>query len=239
MTMKIGGLDIGSMEFNGKSVESVWWGNDLVWGGVVPDIQLDYFTLPETIKTFVITDGEVDIIPYADIVEYTGSELSPNIVGYIPEIMTLSGTTEATNVGTYTCTLTLMNGYYFKSTGTPSINVSWQIVRGYDIILSFVSEGYANAIIDGVTYPPIGAHPSTMTLHKLEGTSISLNTTWMGLGNYSDRTYISYDGNTVASGTSDTPASYTMSLNSNITISIQRGSNVIAAWGYITITTNT
>lgn len=239
MTMKIGGLDINAMEFNGSSVNSVWLGNELVWTNFVPDIQLDYFTLPETIKTFIITDGEVDIIPYADIVEYTGSELSPDIVGYIPEIMTLSGTTEATNVGTYTCTLTLMNGYYFKSTGTPSINVSWQIARGYDIILSFVSEGYAHAIIDGVTYPPNGAHPSTMTLHKLEGTSISLNTTWMGLGNYSANTYISYDGNTVASGTSDTPASYTMSLNSNITISIQRGTNVIAAWGYITITTNT
>lgn len=237
MTMKIGGLDIGSMEFNGKSVESVWWGNDLVWGGVVPDIQLDYFTLPETTRFFTITEGgEVDITPYADILEYTGSELSPDIYGYIPEIMTLSGTTEATNVGTYTCTLTLINGYYFKSTGTASINVSWQIARYYDVVIYRQGGDYAQATINQIVYKDSYSQPTT--LHLVEGTTIQLDTS-TNSSSYTDNTYISYDGTVVSQGTTTVPASYTMTLSSDITIGLYSTGTIIYRYGYITITTNT
>ena len=237
MTMKIGGLDINAMEFNGNSVNSVWLGNELVWTNFVPDIQLDYFTLPETTRVFTITEGgEVDITPYADIIEYTGFEISPDIYGYIPEIMTLSGTTTATDVGTYTCTLTLINGYYFKSTGTPSINITWQIARYYDVTIYMYGGNFAQATINQIVYK--GSLNNHTTLHLIEGTTIQLDTS-TNSSSYTDDTYISYDDTIVSQGTTTVPASYTMTLGSNITIRLRSDGSVINRYGYITIITNT
>lgn len=236
MTMKIGGLDISAMEFNGKSVESVWFGDNLVWNSLVPDIELDYFTLPATTEFFRITDGELDLVPYADAVGYTGSSVSPYIHGYVPDFMTLSGTTSAVNLGTYTCTITLPTGYYFQSTNTPSINITWEILPQYDIAItsSDIDNAYAWVVVNDVVYN------NTTTLRLTEGTSVSVYTDTTTDNFTNTRVY--YNGTSVSQGSNITRtcAQYTFTIDSNTTIQCTyTHSSLWLNYGVVRITTNT
>ena len=242
MTMKIGGLYISSMEFNGKSVESVWWGNDLVWGGAPSDIMLDYFTLPKTTENFIVTDGELDFIPYINDMKYTGSAITlqaSDIHGYVPDFMTISGTMEATDIGTYYVTISLPTGYKFTSNNSSSITVSWKIVQAYTVTIN-VRNSYANGnyytkvVIDDVEY----AGNSTYTLSLAEGTSIRCQT--LGSSSSFTSTYITYNGTTVATGSSSAAARYLFDVDSDVTIDGYMSYTSIYfgyPYGYMTITT--
>ena len=242
MTMRIGNLDISSMSINGRSVDSVWLGNDLVWGGAPSDIMLDYFTLPTTTEHFIVTDGEFDFVPYIDDEVYNGSVITPNIHGYVPDFMTISGSTSATNPGTYYVTFGLPNGYIFKTTGTASVTVSWEIIPVYTVT---IITGYyggllsnyrsTNVVINGENY----RDGNTLYVQVPRDTMITCQTTGSGSTTSIQNSYITYNSTEVARGGNMTYATYSFSISSDVTINGQAGgSSAFNYYGYIDITTS-
>lgn len=241
MTMRIGNLNINSMSINGKSVDSVWLGNDLVWGGAPTDIELDYFTLPTTTENFIITDGEFDFVPYIDDAPYTGSVIIPTIHGYVPDFMTISGDTTATDVGTYYITFTLPNGYVFKTTGNSSVTVSWKILTLYTLTINTgyysVSGSYYNVTnvrVNEINY----ASGDTLYVNVPAGTTVFCQTGANSSQAY-NQTYITYNGVEVSHGTGNTRAEYSFEVNSDVVIDGHASIyQYVYAYGYIEITTS-
>lgn len=60
---------------------------------------------------------------------YNGSEQSPTWGGYDSSKMTISGTTSATDAGTYTVTFNLLSAYKWEDGSTGSKSVTWTIDR--------------------------------------------------------------------------------------------------------------
>lgn len=76
----------------------------------------------------------VDVPTWKEDITYTGEEHVVTSVGYWNNFntnaMTIGGTVRATEVGTYTATFTLKDGYVWRNGSTDPANVEWHIING-------------------------------------------------------------------------------------------------------------
>lgn len=88
------------------------------------------FTITATVKESAITIPKVP--SYTGSLTYTGSSQKPNWVDYDSNQLTMSGTTQATNAGSYSTTFTPKTGYQWSDGTTNSKSVSWSIAKASD-----------------------------------------------------------------------------------------------------------
>ena len=84
----------------------------------------------KALKTVADLAYTINMVPsQAGNLSYTGSAQSPSWVNYDPDMLTLSGTTQGTNAGSYTATFTPKGDYHWADGSKSAVSVTWTIGR--------------------------------------------------------------------------------------------------------------
>ncbi len=150
-----------------------------------------------SIKANFAGEGFIDVIyhnllisvdkPYATNLTsytYTGSTITHSITNYNSNYMTRTGDTSATDVGTYTVTFTLKQGYCWSDNSTGDVTLTWYITK------------------QSLTKPTINTNPT------FQGTSVSVSPT---LNNYNS-SLMTLSGDTSATSVK-TSGTYTITIS--------------------------
>ena len=105
-------------------------------------------------STWTITKTPLDLakVQGTGVYRYTGSQISPVIIGYDPSTMTISGTTSATNAGYYQFTIDLRDttNYMWSNGTTTTRYLNWRIERAPvalpTIVANFVYDGNPHTV---------------------------------------------------------------------------------------------
>lgn len=95
---------------------------------------------------------------------YTGYALSPTWSNYDSSFMTVSGTTSATNAGTYTATFTPKSGYAWSDGTTAAKNVTWTIGKAAGSLSISKTSITLNASTTSTTFTVTRAGNGTITV---------------------------------------------------------------------------
>lgn len=137
----------GALTYTGSAQSPTWNGYDtekLTLGGVTSGTDAGTYTATFTPKDgYQWSDGSTDAVSVtwtigkaslstpaqSGTLTYTGSALSPSWTNYDSAKMTIGGTTQATNAGTYTATFTPGANYQWSDGTTTAKSVTWTIAK--------------------------------------------------------------------------------------------------------------
>jgi hypothetical protein len=132
--------------------------------------------------TWVIERATVALPSQSGTLTYSGSAQSPSWSGYDTAKMTISGTTSATNAGSYTVTFTPTSNYQWSDSTTAAKSVTWTIGKATgSLTLSTYSHSFSSASSYTVTATRSGSGAisasssnSSVATVSVSGTSITI-----------------------------------------------------------------
>ena len=102
-------------------------------------VKLKWKFIPDNLQKFMPVEGTSTVNVERVVIEspsdeeyiiiHTGSQVTPEITGYDPEKMTMSGDTAATDAGTYTVVITPKYGYKWSDGTTEPKSITWDIIN--------------------------------------------------------------------------------------------------------------
>ena len=167
--------------------------------------------------TFKANWQEIVTVPSSQSFVYNGSSQQPTWVTTPPTGIVVTGQTSATNVGTYTATLTPAAGYCWSNGSTSSANVTWTITKRPITITG----NSASKVYDGTALTNNGASITSGSLGSGDSATFSATGSQTAIGSSSNvpNIVIKKNGTDVTSNYSITKVNGTLTVtNRNITV---------------------